>query len=1376
MRFRKLIYIAWCFAFFISPACAQQKTALWAQARFSPDAKAFYDAASAVSVPQGADVLVLSEETSYIFDSDGKAQITRYLAYKILTPKGVSQWDSTELNYQPWIESKPTIKVRIITPDYVVHDLDQKTVTDSAAKDDEDTYGDSRVVRAPFPAIAPGSVVEEEDVNTERPTFPGSGMNVRIFPGRGVPVAHAVIVLDAPASLPLRFAARPLDSVRPEPVELNGRVQITFNFDSLEPLEDADPNLPSEVSPFPEVLFSTAASWKDVAASYNKIVDEKLASPEVKPLVARIIDGKTSRDQRLDAIIRYLAKEIRYTGVEFGDAAVVPHTPAETLKQKYGDCKDKSTLLVAMLRSADIPAYVALLNVGRREDVVKDLPGMGRFDHAIVFVPGSPDLWIDATDEYARVGQLPASDQGRLALIARPETDSPVLTAVPASKDNVALEERRFVLSENGPARVIETNRPLGTIESEFRSYYANQEEKDFKKGLTDYVKNQYLSDKLDRAVHSDPADLTKPFDLVVEASKAKRGFTELDNAVVAIRIDSIFQRLPNDLLEKPDDEEKSTDSNKEKPKKPRTADYQLSEPFVTEWHYTVQPPLGFRPKPLPANAEIRVGPALLTENFSTAADGAVSAVLRFDTVQRRFTAAEIKELRKKVADLRDSEPIMIYFEPLAQALMAQGKPREAFQSYRDLINQHPKEAVHHLQKALALLHAGLGGAARAEAVAATKLEPSSALAQKTLAQILETDLVGRKVERGADFSSAVAAFRAAKKLDPEDHEIPGDLAILLEYNNEGERYGSGSRLEEAIAEYRSLTPEQLNNIGLKGNLPYTLFYAGKYDEARKAAEELNPQRQSIIVASEAALHDGAVGLAEARRRTSADEQFKELARNAGQLLLNARLYPQAADLMEAGAAGDNASATLSFAATVRKLQKHESITFKNDPTDFMKKFILLMYDGKWDLSAMRSLFCKNSRSILDKSDPDEIDRSIKATQGIRKSLSRQGTPADVIIDVILQTSETTVEGDDADGYRVVIRVPGSPNLVAYLAKEDGQYKLIDTADTPNAVGQQILDTLAARNSATAKQWLDWVREDFHLAGGDDPLAGSAFPRLWTKGKAGTEGQMKAAATALLILRKETAPQGLPILESALAAATTDSEKLNLTLALLEGYSNLGDSAKTIAICSALETQYPESLHLFLSYGNALRDSRKFSEADALAEARLKILPKDIDALRAEVTTAVAMEDYPLAIERSRKIADLGKAEASDLNTLAWYGLFTGKVESSDVETASKASRMSQNSAAILHTLGALYAEMSKTKEAHDVLLQAMNILNLSEPDSNYWYAFGRIAEDYGESAVARDDYSKVTKPQKDNQIPGSSYRLVQNRMKILDAEANKKN
>ena len=103
----------------------------------------------------------------------------------------------------------------------------------------------------------------------------------------------------------------------------------------------------------------------------------------------------------------YLDREVRYTGIEFGEAAIVPHDPAETLAKKYGDCKDKATLLVAMLRAAGIPANVALLSVESRIDVPADLPGMGMFDHAIVYVPGKNPLWIDATDRYAQLGQIP---------------------------------------------------------------------------------------------------------------------------------------------------------------------------------------------------------------------------------------------------------------------------------------------------------------------------------------------------------------------------------------------------------------------------------------------------------------------------------------------------------------------------------------------------------------------------------------------------------------------------------------------------------------------------------------------------------------------------------------------------------------------------------------------------------------------------------------------------------------------------------------------------------------------------------------------------------------------------------------------------------
>ena len=138
----------------------------------------------------------------------------------------------------------------------------------------------------------------------------------------------------------------------------------------------------------------------------------------------------------------------------------MPHDPAETLAKKYGDCKDKATLLVAMLRAAGIPAYVALLNVGSRMDVPADLPGMGLFDHAIVYVPGKKPLWIDATDRYAQLGQLPMGDQGRLALIARAETTALVKTPESHRKDNGLMESREITLTENGPANVVETPSP----------------------------------------------------------------------------------------------------------------------------------------------------------------------------------------------------------------------------------------------------------------------------------------------------------------------------------------------------------------------------------------------------------------------------------------------------------------------------------------------------------------------------------------------------------------------------------------------------------------------------------------------------------------------------------------------------------------------------------------------------------------------------------------------------------------------------------------------------------------------------------------------------------------------------------------------------
>ena len=643
-------------------------------AHFSADPAALYHTASQVTPPADADVLVLEDEDTFVFDAEGRAIHTHYLLYKVLTQRGADGWSDLSFSWEPWHEERPTLRARVITPDNAIHALDASTITDAPAKENEDNvFSDRRDMRGPLPAIAPGSVVEEEETSKEIAPFFGAGSLKRIYFGRFAPVHHTLLVLDAPSKLPLRYNLQSLPDLQPQRTESDGRVRIIFDQGPLDALDAAEAYLPSDVPAYPSVFFSTGSSWQLLATEYAKIVDRQIAAADLKSLVARLVAGKNSRDEKIAAILQYLDREVRYTGVEFGDAAIVPRSPNETLTRKYGDCKDKAALLVAMLRAASIPSDIALLNAGQRQDVSPDLPGMGMFDHAIVYVPGPTALWIDATDEYARPGELPISDQERLALVANPATTVLIRTSATSSADNSLVEKREVFLAENGPARIVETSQPHGSIESSYRRSYADKKSKHARDELTDYVKAQYLAEKLDRFDGSDPADLSHQFELVLESDKARRGLTDLNSAVAAIRFDTLFDRLPSELQQRENEDDPKADAGK-KPKKKRTADYQLNDAFVTEWQYHIVPPAGFKPKPLPKNASLSLGPATLTEDFFFAKDGSVDATIRFDSVKRRMTVSEATEMRNQVAQLRAGDPSLSILSLSVQHSLAKAK------------------------------------------------------------------------------------------------------------------------------------------------------------------------------------------------------------------------------------------------------------------------------------------------------------------------------------------------------------------------------------------------------------------------------------------------------------------------------------------------------------------------------------------------------------------------------------------------------------------------------------------------------------------------------------------------------------------------------
>jgi len=189
-----------------------------------------------------------------------------------------------------------------------------------------------------------------------------------------------------------------------------------------------EPNhAPPDVVLAPEVEFATGTSWRQVAREYARLSNDKIRTADVQALLLKLNVKERSRNETIRRIVAALHRNVRYTGVEFGESSLVPQFPSETLKRKYGDCKDKATLLVAMLQASGIPARLALLASGSLRDVNVDLPGVGMFDHAIVYVPASgpdSDLWIDATAEYTQVGTLPWMDYGRSALIIDDATES----------------------------------------------------------------------------------------------------------------------------------------------------------------------------------------------------------------------------------------------------------------------------------------------------------------------------------------------------------------------------------------------------------------------------------------------------------------------------------------------------------------------------------------------------------------------------------------------------------------------------------------------------------------------------------------------------------------------------------------------------------------------------------------------------------------------------------------------------------------------------------------------------------------------------------------------------------------------------------------
>jgi Flp pilus assembly protein TadD len=1340
----------------------------WEGAPYAGDPRAILAAAEKLRPADAEEgVLVLLDETRVTFDKSGRSTRVEYLIYRVIEESAVDGWSTIETAWSPWYHERPQVDARIIAKDGSVHRLDPKSFGTADASDSPDMFSDTRVLRGPLPAVAPGAVVEQTttyiDKNPLSSIFGGAGVSQRHQFGRWVESRQSRLVIEWPAELPLKLLNRTKPAIEPKRTEENGITRVVFETGVVPGLESSEWNLPSDQTVRSYVAWSTGQSWQEVAKRYAVIVDEKIGDGAAVERITKAAIGNAKEPREIAArLLAALERDIRYAGVEFGEGSIVPRTPAETLKNKYGDCKDKATLLVAMLRKAGIPAHVALLRSGQGYDVEADLPGFGYFDHVIVVTDGPSPIWIDPTDEFARAGELPDSDQDRLALIAHPETTSLTRTPVSDSKTNRVTEVREFTLSEDGKAAIVETSEYTGSDERGTRRYYTETKPKQITEGIESYAKNVYLASGAPKWKSGDTHDLTKPFQIRIEMNEAGRGVTAGGESAVGVFLSRMVGDLPHDLRT-PDNEDATEE------RKPRTHDYVFGKPYTFEMRYRITPPPGYTLRAPLENETLKLGTATLTKNYTVRDDGVVLADYVFDSGPRRITAAQYEELRTAATKVAGERPLLIYFDSVGKKHLDAGEVGKAVAEYRRLAALHPKEALHHADVARALLAAGMGEAARRAARRAIEVEPKSARGHEILGLALTTDLLGRDFRAGFDHDGAIAAFRKAKELAPEDVGIRGQLAYVLQHNKEGVHYGAGTPFNDAISEYLAIRKEikedDRDDNAIDRELMVLYTYAGRWDDLKKLLAETKDTERKHFYQLIAAAATGGTDAALKASATIDPAKRREAQSAAARVLAFLRIYSPAGALLGDAAQGSQQAAQLRQQADLfRKAVRYEDMKIDaNDPKGLMQRaFAELVRTG--DEETIKPFLTTERREIF------ETEESLRGRESKEKEphkeyrqMKRQAGGTEFLADIALANIDVEVTGDDATGYRVRGRTTGESELAVYIVRENGQLRIAGEDDIEPAIALQALRFAEKGNLEAARKWLDWARD--HIAPGftEDPLFAEPFASVWTKGKQGTLEDVRLAAAILLPDTKRSAQIAIPILTAAHPSASPEVQT-RIDQALLTAYTLTKQWPELLAAADRLAAQYPESDAAFARGAYALRELKRFDDLHARANARLAKLAENPAALHALADSALEHRRYDEAFALYTRVLQRARPRPLDYNQHAWTAIFVNGDLEKAIENARQATSMSA-SYPNLNTLAVLYAEQGKSAEARDTLLQSLDANTKEEVTGADWYVVGRIAENYGIRDVALDAYKKI---EKKSERGGSVWELAQKRLAKL--------
>jgi hypothetical protein len=391
-------------------------------------------------------------------------------AYKILRPEGREHgtvW--VFLNSRRKVKSLHGWCIPSQGKDYEVKDKDALETSPPMIAGIE-LVEDVRARVLHIPAPDPGNIVGYEYEVEEEPYFLQDSWKFQT----SEPVRESRYTLQLPSRWEYKASWVNHAEVKPSATGTN---QWQWSVNNVKALRH-EPNMPpfngvrgqmivSFFSPGGATL-NGFADWTAMGRWYSNLISTRLeASPQIKQQVTDLTASQPGALEKMQALAAFVQHDVRYVAIELGIGGWQPHPAADVFGKRYGDCKDKATLLRSMLHEIGVDAYHVAIYT-ERGAITPETPAHHGFNHVINAI-GIPDgvsnssliatlqhpklgklLFFDPTDEVTPFGQIRGPLQANYGLLVTPDGGELIELPQQPSAMNSIQRTAKLILSPDG--------------------------------------------------------------------------------------------------------------------------------------------------------------------------------------------------------------------------------------------------------------------------------------------------------------------------------------------------------------------------------------------------------------------------------------------------------------------------------------------------------------------------------------------------------------------------------------------------------------------------------------------------------------------------------------------------------------------------------------------------------------------------------------------------------------------------------------------------------------------------------------------------------------------------------------------------------------